>query len=301
MADFNLPWADGGERREPTADEQDGGFGCGPASLPLFNWHFWAIQSELNKIITAAGLTPSNADMTQVWQAIQIMIDASTGGGDPSSYLTMLQARARLPFFPEVLASPYHFGVISPGTGQVRVPSGVNFQHRGIYPQTTVQTDFATDPSKIYHLRWNPTDGFTLKDLASLVYNPGALAETNAIFDTTYDDMLVARVITNSSNVVTITNLINRHRIMDNYQDIAPPTSLIGVNGANRTAVITFNYARTPKTSVHFYSIDYAGEYPAGSGDQDQRITETLTRYQDSIVLMYDFSTSIGIKVLAVA
>ncbi|QIG67660.1 hypothetical protein EVB51_043 [Rhizobium phage RHph_Y17] len=301
MADFNPPWANAGERREPTTDEQDNGFGCGPASLPLFNWQFWSIQSELNKIITAAGLTPSNADMTQVWQAIQIMIDASTGGGDPSGYLTMLQARARLPIFPEVLNATGHFGVVSPGTGQVRVPSGVNFQHRGIYPVTTVQTDLATDPSKIYHLRWNPTDGFALKDLASLVYNPTAAAETDSRFDTTYDDMLVARVVTNSSNVPTITNLINRDRIHDNYTDIAAPTSLIGANGANRTAVVTFNYARTPKTSVHFYSIDYAGEYPAGSGDQDQRITETLTRYQDSIVLMYDFSTSIGIKVLAVA
>lgn len=301
MADFQPPWANGGERREPTTDEQDNGFGCGPASLPLFNWQFWSIQSELNKIITAAGLTPTNGDMTQVWQAIQIMIDASTGGGDPSGYLTLLQARARLPIFPEVQNVAGHFGVVAPGTGQVRVPAGVNFQHRGIYPIVTVQTDFATDPSKTYHLRWSPIGGFSLKDLASGVYNAGALAETNEIFDTTYDDMLVARVITNSSNVVTVTNLINRDRIHDSYENTGAPTSLIGQNGANRTAVIAFNYARTPKTSAGVYYVDYAGEYPAGNGDQDQRVVETVTRYQDSIVLMYDYSTSIAVKVLAVA
>ncbi|QIG73266.1 hypothetical protein EVC02_045 [Rhizobium phage RHph_N17] len=301
MADFQPPWADSGERREPTTDEQDNGFGCGAASLPLFNWMFWAIQSEIKNVLIPAGLTPSNADMTQLKQAIQIMIDASTGGGDPSGYLTLLQARARLPIFPEVLSAPYHFGVISPGTGQVRVPSGVNFQHRGIYPVTTVQTDLATDPSKIYHLRWSPTGGFALKDLASGVYNPSALAETNVAFDTTYDDMLVARVITNSSNVPTITNLINKDRIHDTFEDLAAPTSLSGANGSNRTALFTFNYARTPKTSAHWYYIDYAGEYPAGSGDQDQRLVETITRYNDSIVAMYDFATQTGIKLLAVA
>lgn len=301
MADFQPPWANSGERREPTTDEQDNGFGCGAASLPLFNWQFWSLQSELNKIITAAGLTPSNADMTQVWQAIQIMIDASTGGGDPSSYLTLLQARARLPIFPEVQNVAAHFGVISPGTGQVRVPSGVNFQHRGIYPVTTVQTDFATDPSKTYHLRWSPTAGFALKDLASGVYNPGVLAETNVAFDTTYDDMLVARVITNSSNVVTVTNLINRDRIHDTYDNTGAVTTLSAQNGANRTAVIPFNYARTPKTIANISGVDYWGEFPAGSGDQDQGVQETVTRYQASILLAYDFAVTIGVRVLAVA
>lgn len=105
-----------------------------------------------------------------------------------------------------------HFGVTS-STGQVTVPAGVSFLHRGISPYTSALTIIATDASKTYHLRWNKTDGFTLKDLASGVYNPSALVDGNAAFDSTYDDMLVARVITNSSNVPTVTNLANRSQL----------------------------------------------------------------------------------------
>lgn len=255
MADFNLPFASNGERREPTADEQDSGFGCGPAQLPLFNWMFYALQAEINKVMLEGGITPSNGDMTQLWQAIQAMIDASTGGGDPATYLLVSQARARLPIFPEVLNTNGHFGVTSPGTGQVRIPAGVNFQHRGIYPIATVQTDLATDPSKTYHLRWNPTDGFALKDLASVVYNPSTLAETVETFDSAYDDMLCARVITNSSNVPTITNLINRNVLRASGEALAPGvfgTSNYGWEDATMPSAIThytavpINFARRP-------------------------------------------------------
>lgn len=255
MADFNPPWANGADRREPTGAEQDGGFQCGPADMALFNWLNWATQSEINKVIMQAGLVPSNSDMTQLYQAIQALIAAATGGGDVSNYVLMTQARARLPIFPEVQNAQFHFGVITPGTGQIRVPAGVTFLHRGIFPITSVQTDFATDPSKTYHLRWNPTDGFSLKDLTSGVYNPSTLAETVANFDSTYDDMLVARVITNSSNVPTITNLINKNLITASGEAVGPRGSLgpyaiqDGTLPSNITqyTAVNVNFARTPQ------------------------------------------------------
>jgi len=247
MADFDPPFAWDGERRVPTADEIQSGIGCGPFSLPMWNWLFWSLWSELGEVITHAGLTPDNGDMTQVRQAIQAMIDASTGGGDTESYLTLLQASARLPIFPEVQNDNGHFGVTTPGTGQVRVPAGVNFLHRGISPYTTTQTDLATDASKTYHLRWNKVDGFALKDLASGVYNPSTLSEDNASFDSTFDDMLVARVITNSSNVPTITNLVNRDRLMLNAPMTAGAVVSPGLNEARCTQALNYGWARTPK------------------------------------------------------
>lgn len=295
MADFNLPFATNGERREPTSDEQDSGFGCGPASLPLFNWMFWAIQSEINAVILNAGLTPDNGDMTQLLQAIQELIEAATGGGDTSSYLTITQARARLPIFPEVLNTNAHFGVTSPGTGQVRVPSGVNFQHRGIYPQTTVQTDLPTDASKTYHLRWNPTDGFALKDLSGSGYNPTAAAETDPKFDSTYDDMLVARVVTNSSNVPTITNLVNLNRLMSS-QGIAA-TNIVSpfTNNARGDIIAPLNWARTPKIKSF---TELMRNFGSGS-DFDQNLfalgTTTAiselpgTRYQIAYTIQQDY------------
>ncbi|KQV28089.1 hypothetical protein ASC97_07000 [Rhizobium sp. Root1203] len=295
MADFDLPFADSGERRFPTTDEQANGFGCGPASLPLFNGMFWAIQAEIGAVINSAGISQSNASMTQLLQAIQALIAAATGNADTSAYLLTAQARARLPIFPEVLNTNGHFGVTSPATGQVRIPAGVSFQHRGIFPLTTVQTDFATDASKTYHIRWNPTDGFTLKDLANNVYNPAVVAETDSRFDSTYDDMLVARVITNSSNVPTITNLVNKDRLTNlilDIQTLTRVTTSIG-NWVVAYTSIPINWARTPKATGHMARVGYSTvllkvpEEPAlvlaGSAtDNTGTATAGVTRYNFS-------------------
>jgi hypothetical protein len=214
----------------------------------MWNWLFWSLWSEIGHVISYNGLTPDNGDMEQLRKAIQAQIDASTGGGDPSSYLTLLQASARLPIFPEVQNANAHFGVTSPATGQVRVPGGVNFLHRGISPYNTTQTDIATDASKIYHLRWNKTDGFTLKDLASGGYNPGTVSENDPRFDSTYDDILVARVITNSSNVPTVTNLVNKSTLIMS-EIILPSTSATdGVSSNWFGFTKNLNWARRPTT-----------------------------------------------------
>lgn len=214
MADFSTPFGSvGGNIRLPTEDERQEGFPCGPADRALFNELFRRIEAELGAVVQEAAITPSDSDDTTVLQAILALIEAATGGGDTESYVTMAQARARLPIFPDVLHADGHLNVTSPAPGQVRVPAGRIFQHRGIFQVTTVETDFATLASKTYHLRWNPTDGFGLYDLADIGYNPTVLDEANSVFDSTFDDMLVARVVTNSSNVPAITNLINKSRL----------------------------------------------------------------------------------------
>jgi hypothetical protein len=250
MADFSTPFGSvGGNTRLPTEDERDDGFPCGPADRSLFNGMFRRIEAELDAIVQEGGITPSDSDDTTVLQAILALIDAATGGGDTSNFVLMSQARARLPIFPDVLHADGHLNITSPSTGQVRVPAGRVFQHRGIYQITTVQTDFATLSSKTYHLRWNPTDGFTLNDLADTGYNPSALAETVSAFDSTFDDMLVARVVTNSSNVATITNLLNRVRLTNQA------TFRTGIQGALDWTVLSatavaLNWARTPLIST---------------------------------------------------
>ena len=71
MADFDPPWAVNGTKRAPTTAEIDGGFPCGPADRALFNFLHHRVQSEINAVITGAGLTPSDADLTQLWTAMQ--------------------------------------------------------------------------------------------------------------------------------------------------------------------------------------------------------------------------------------
>lgn len=203
-------------------------------------------QREIMAVIESAGIAPSGSDLTQLLQAINHLIAAATGGAGDPNYVLMTQARVRLPIFPEVQASDGLIPVVSPGAGQVRVPAGYTFIHRGIFLVTTVQTDLATSASKTYHLRWTPDLGFVLKDLADGTYNPGALAEGNAAFDSSYDNMLVARVVTNASNVPTVTNLVNKNRISaeGNVTILATPF------GGTTSTAVALNWARRPLVAL---------------------------------------------------
>lgn len=230
-------------------------------------------QREIMAVIAAGGLTPSPGDLTQLLQAIQQLISAATGGGDTSNFVLMPQARARLPIYPEVLRADGMIPIVSPSTGQVRVPAGVDFLHRGIFTVTTVQTDFATAASKTYHLRWSPAGGFVLKDLSDVAYNPGSVPEASTVFDSSYDDMLVARVVTSVSNVATITNLAN----LDKASKVVGRSSalLLGSAGGgalSNTEAHIYNFGRKPANSLQ-----YVDENVTGASTDSQ---ETLFNYQ---------------------
>lgn len=246
MADFSTPFGRDGERRLPTTTERQTGFPCGPADRALFNSLFHRVEAEIQDVISTAGIVPTDTRNTLLREAIEALISAATGG-NPAGYVLMTQARARLPIYPEVSNVDGKIVVTSPATGTVRLPGGIEFVHRGIFPVTTVQTDFITDPSKTYHMRWNPTAGFTLNDLASAVYNASGASESNAAFDSKYDDMLIARVITNSTNVPTITNLVNKDRYK--LQFARDAAVLIGGTGT-QTDVYPLDLARTPIVSL---------------------------------------------------
>lgn len=250
MVDFTPPFGQDGERRLPNTTEQQLGFSCDPAQLrELFNGLFWLLQGQVKDIADEAGVTPSqDGDITLLKRAVLSLIASATGGGTADDYIMMTQARSRLPFYPDVLNVDGHLSVVSPSTGLVRVPAGLDFMHRGIYRVTTAQTDFPTDPSKTYHLRWNPADGFVLRDLASGSYNSGSLAEVNPVFDSTYDDMLVARVITNSSNAASVTNLINKVDLTRRAVLHGTDLQLVGANASNVLVQDSYNWARTPKS-----------------------------------------------------
>jgi hypothetical protein len=244
MADFDPPFGSvGGNTRLPTVDERQEGFGCGPADQALFNGMFGRLEAEMQSVFDEAGIAGDDGDNTILVQSILALIAAATGGS--GDYVLMSQARSRLEIFPSVQHADGHLNITSPGTGQIRIPASRTFLHRGIFPVTTSLTDIATSASKTYHLRWNPTDGFELQDLADIAYNPSSVVETSAIFDSTYDDMLVARVVTNASNVPTITNLLNKTRLSsqtDFRTALAGALDWTTLPGSN----VTLNWARTP-------------------------------------------------------
>lgn len=276
MADFSPPWAsEGGVNRSPTVDEQNDGFACGSADLTLFNRLIGRIEAELEAIQTEGGIAGTESDDTTVLQAIQAMIAAATGGGDTSQFVLFSQAQARLPIYPEVTTNNGVINVTDLGTGNIRIPASATILHRGIRTYTTSQEDIATTASKTYHLRWNPTDGFSLEDLADTGYNPTVAAETNSAFDSTYDDMLVARIVTNSSNVPTITNLINK----DRYSTVVGRSSFVdvGAAGAQQTDTYTLNLARAPKIALSKTSENVTGS--ANDGAETAIFPSVPTRY----------------------
>lgn len=248
MPDFDPPFARDAERRVPSAEERLNGFPCGPAERALFNGLLHLIEGQFKTLGDQAGVGPNGSnDHTLLYRAVAALIAAATGGGDTSQFLLVSQAQARLPIFPEILSADGRINVVSPAAGTVRVPNGVGFLHRGIFPTTTVETDFITDVSKIYHVRWDLVNGYRLLDLASAVYNPSALAETDPSFDSTYDDMLIARVITNSSNIASITNLSNKNSLNDEHSATGTTTPLTSSYNTTFTTNHAINWARKPK------------------------------------------------------
>lgn len=256
MGKFNPPWASvGGVARSPTTDEQNDGFSCGEADLTLFNRLFQRYDGEIQAVLDEGGITGTEEDDTGLLQAILALISAATGGSDTSQYVLFSQAQARLPIFPEVTTNNGVIAVTAPSTGTVRVPASATILHRGIRTYTTAETDLSTTASKTYHLRWNPTAGFALKDLADTGYNPTVAAETNAAFDSTYDDMLVARIVTNSSKVATITNLVNKALLTKSGEVLLNSQNYIfqnetAVSSITSGATQEINWARRPQVSI---------------------------------------------------
>jgi hypothetical protein len=185
-------------------------------------------QREIVAVIEAAGLTPDGEDTTQLLQALKYFF-------------------AQFPIYPECKNSNGLFDVASPAAGTVRVPAGIEWVMRGARSfKTIAAVDLPTLNSKTYHLRWDEAHGFRLRDLADVAYNPTSALETNVGFDTTYDDVLIAKVVTNGANVATITNLKNKASLISEVPvGVATPSALDWATLSGSGA--TLNWARKPQ------------------------------------------------------
>lgn len=156
-----------------------------------------APQREIVKVIAEAGLIPSNDDVTQLWQAIGIMIE---------------RVRINLQVYPDIRTVDGKMAVTAVSPGLIRIPAGQQFVMRGGKLVETAVTDLVTTANRTCHLRWTATGGFVLRDLSDVSYNPGGVIGDEVLpkFDSDYDDMLVARVVTDGANVATIDRLVNR-------------------------------------------------------------------------------------------
>lgn len=245
------------------------------------DWVEWkASATERGPILIA----PNPADTSDSENAIT-----------PAQILTMFQSA---PFFPEIGTPTHTFAITDNLDGTITINDGQEWIHRGVFRYSmgdiiVGDRTLAHVLNKTYHLRWHapgkgdatpiatyPNGRLVLKDLADVAYNAGALAETNAAFDTAYDDMLIARVVTDGANSPTITSLFNHKTPIDTVNHNSPDYFLDNIGGVKPNTII-LNWGRTPIVARGFAKRSFhEGHIPSGAWDNDwEAEVITLTRY----------------------
>jgi hypothetical protein len=201
-----------------------------------------------------------------------------------------------LPIFPEIQNTPGTMIVTSPATGQVRVPTGVSFLHRGLNQINTssfseAERTFNTNASSTYHLRWTPNDGFVLSNLIDISYNPSSTAESNAIFDSNFDNMLISRIVTSAGNVATITNLVNKDRLFLTTRISGTPEAPSVDNSMTFFAQAVYNWSRIPKLRAVNGVVVVSNLFPAG-----EVFIEGSANIQDSVPSMTRYSANAAVR-----
>lgn len=175
----------------------------------------------------------------------------------------ILNSTLRLnPVFPEVETPDGRLSLTDNGNGTLSLDAGQSWiwrGHRRIASDKFDATErtYATVADKTYHLRWHapgtgtampeatyPNGRFELVDMTEA--DP---PEEDADHDTTFDRMLIARIMTNGANVPTVTALANKAALravgtvtfsisaMDPFEDSTRPEDI-------QNTTVTLNWAR---------------------------------------------------------
>lgn len=207
--------------------------------------------------------------------------------------LSSISAFQNNPIYPKILTSDSKMSHTI-DVGQITIDSGIKFVWRGgvEYTVDNFTRTFITEANKTYHLRWqwnNNSPQIVLKDLADTEYNPSALSEENTEFDTDFDDMLIARVVTDGSNNLTVTQLENQHQLWGNLSD-APTTNITNNedNTARGEGSFTFDWSRKPKNFTYHINETQTDGTPSGT-DNDIVFENTTTRYGTDYSYVDDF------------
>ncbi|TVR11855.1 MAG: hypothetical protein EA385_00595, partial [Salinarimonadaceae bacterium] len=214
-------------------------------------------QAEIVNAIKRLGLTPDANNLEQLGLAIQNYVSSLTGEGGDDTFLTVPSARATLPIYPEVLSADGRLSISSPSSGSLVVAASGAIRHRGVFDVLLSdipleERTFAMLPSKVAHIRWEPTGGLKRLYLDDETYNPLGLPETDPSFDAGYDSAFLARATTDPSANVSITTLANRDRLESEQEaaGVAGVTTFNPAWGAKFSHTFALNWARTPLVSL---------------------------------------------------
>jgi len=185
------------------------------------------------------------------------------------------------PVFPEVLNATGKLAVSVSGLS-VSVSAGQSWMHRGVYryssdDYSSAQRTFSVANNKEYHLRWTPSNGFVLKDLSDVTYNPTAMPSYNAAFDTVYDDMLCASVSV-TGGIATVTSLVNKAELRGRATLSGLGTVLTtgnGNDGIRYRALWTLQWSRIPFYGVSGSTANTGGVELHGYANQIEILAAT--------------------------
>lgn len=230
------------------------------------------------------------------------------------------------PVYPIVISDNCKLTVTA-GAGQVTIPQNQHWLWRGQQLLSTSQfatpaLTFATAPNRVYHLLWDasggefamPADLYPIGRYALVDRTAAVPAETDASYDTTWDRMLVARVVTDGANVATVRTLRNCDRLWTSPTYFTT-TAAIGAPGdivangpilfdtsndwAGRFAAsFTLDWSRTPKIAPvnGMIGISNFGSYAGHiEGAANYIYSRTVTRYDVTAKCMTDWNSVIGL------
>jgi hypothetical protein len=290
-----------------------------PAIATLVDGNFYAVKLnntvlgpttiQVNTIIGAKQVLAFDGKPLMIGDAIkdEILLMCWKAGATAFQLMNPLPPRERFTalVFPEINGNNNTLP-LGTGSNTVIVPSGCNFIWRGCIRINTddfsaAQRTLATVGSKTYYVRWHapgvgdasdigawPNGRFVIKDIADVSYNPGGISDTAAaasVFDSTYDDMLIARVVTSAGNAATIINLANKARLFAAYTSggsypVGPPNNF----GYAATDYFNLNWARTPpvySVRAGFIGVNGGSAYGASAINAGWALTPSCqSRYQ---------------------
>lgn len=212
---------------------------------------------DIGDLISA---TDSTRGLIRIATQAEVNAGTETNIATPPSALKFITENIfNSPLYPEIFTESNKLELVHNSTTKtITIAENQEFWSRksGLvstsdYSATNRTFNYVSD--KTYHLRWDHINGFRLLDLSDVDYNPGTLDGADVIFDTTFDDMLVADY---SNNLLS--TLINCN---DYHDQIYAFSIAIGLqdnvagfeqNPANLTPTVTvnLNLSRIPKVSL---------------------------------------------------
>lgn len=214
---------------------------------------------DSKKVLRFDGSRPQPGDLKSGVRTAWVYSAAAASGSGAwliTPWALALIGLDRLPIYPEIDTAGNTLAVTAT-TGQVVVNADQVFRHRGHRVVNTSDVasgarTFSTAANKTYHLRWTwsgSSGAYSLVDMTA-----ASPAEDNRQYDSTYDMMLIARVVTNGANLPTVTILKNKHDLNARgellFTDVTWSGDLVAPSALAHGTLVTLDWGRRARAAM---------------------------------------------------